>query len=50
MHEWPLHFTVLLSLKLRNYRGIPLLGGQEEYSSPRGGQNTPQGGADGKIT
>ena len=48
MHEWPLHFTVLLSLKLKNYRGIPLLGGQGEYS-PWGVYTTPlRGGTDGK--
>ena len=48
MHEQPLHFTVLLSLKLKNYRGIPLLGGQGEYSFLKGIQNNPWGGADGK--
>ena len=48
MYEWPLHFTVLLSLKLKNYKGIPLLGVQGEYPPVRGVQNTPRGGADGK--
>ena len=37
----------ILSLKLNNYKGIPLLGGQGEYPSLRGGQNTPRVGADG---
>ena len=48
MHEWPLPFTVLLSQKLKTYKGIPLLGGQFEYSPLRVVQNTPRGGADGK--
>ena len=40
--------TVLLSLKLKNYKGIPLLGGQGEYP-PHGVDKTPlRGGADGK--
>ena len=36
-------FTVLLSLKLKNYKGIPLLGGPGEYPPLRGGKNTLQG-------
>ena len=48
MHEQPLLFTVLLSLKLKNYKGITLLGGQCEYST-LGVYKTPlRGGADGK--
>ena len=37
----------ILSLKLNNYKGTPLLGGHGEYPSLRGGPNTPWGGADG---
>ena len=49
MHEWQLLFAVLLSLKLKNYKGIPLLGGECEYS-PLGVYKTPlRGGADGKT-
>ena len=40
-------FTVLLSLKLKNYKGKPLLGGQGEYPPLIDGQNTLMGGADG---
>ena len=47
MYEQSLHFTVLLSLKLKNYKGIPLLGGQGEHPLLRGGQNTLRGGTDG---
>ena len=36
-------FTVHLSLKSNNYKGIPLLGGQGECPPLRGGQSTPQG-------
>ena len=36
-------FTLHLSLKSNNYKGIPLLGGQGECPPLRGGQNTPQG-------
>ena len=37
----------ILSLKLNNYKDLPLLGGQGEYPLLRGGQNTPRGGTDG---
>ena len=37
----------ILSLKLNNYKSVPLLGGQGEYPPLRGGQNTPRGGTDG---
>ena len=47
MYEQPLHFTVLVTLKLKNYKGTPLLGGQGEYPPLRGGQNTSRGDADG---
>ena len=46
MHEGPLPFTALLS-QTKDLEGIPLLGGQFEYS-PSGVYKTPQGGADGK--
>ena len=48
MHEWPMSFTVLISQKNKHLLGIPLLGGQFEYS-PLGVYKTPlRGGADGK--
>ena len=37
----------IIGLKLNNYKGIPLLGGQRQYPPLRGGQNTPRGGTDG---
>ena len=37
----------ILSLKLNNYKGIPLLDEQGEYPPLRGGQNTPRQGAGG---
>ena len=43
IHVWAATaFTVHLSLKSNNYKEIPLLGGQGEYS-PKGWTNTPQG-------
>ena len=41
MYEQPLHFTVLVTLKLKNYKGTPLLGGQGEYPPLRVDKTPP---------